>query len=293
MREGETLSRQGFGIDVHALPVWDYVLRTVKSACRPAEPKVPILPGVLGLAMSGIERRTFDIVDQLQAASDCDEVYSLLGVALSEFGFTNFLITEMPPPGSGLQASLILNGWSKTWFDRYMDQNFFLHDPMAAHTRSSTQAFFWDEVRCPHPSKEARRVMNEAAECGLRRGFSVPILGSTGEQSCVTMGGAKLDIPHRGREALQLLSIFAHGKAQSLRPPPAPAAAGRYEALTEREREVLLWVARGKTDWEIGEILAISEQTAKAHLRNSLRKLNAVSRAHAVANAISWRAISL
>lgn len=243
--------------------------------------------------MTGIERRTFDIIDQLQAASDCDDVYSLLGDALQEFGFTNFLITEMPPPSSGLQASLILNGWSKIWFDRYMDQNHYLNDPMAAHTRIATQAFFWDEVPCSALSKAANRVMEEAAECGLRSGFSVPILGSTGEQSCVTMGGMKLDIPPRGREALQLLSIFAHGKAQALRMAQSQTAARSYEALTAREREVLHWVARGKTDWEISEILSISEQTTKVHLRNTLRKLNAVSRAHAVANAINCRVISV
>ncbi len=63
--------------------------------------------------------------------------------------------------------------------------------------------------------------------------------------------------------------------------------------LTEREREVLKWVARGKTDWEIGEILHISEATSFAHVRNSCRKLDALTRPQAVVKAITFGEISL
>ncbi len=34
--------------------------------------------------------------------------------------------------------------------------------------------------------------MDEASEFGLKDGFSVPIFGPDGDQSCVTMGGEKL-----------------------------------------------------------------------------------------------------
>jgi len=245
-----------------------------------------------------IELRTFDHIEQFQAAKDCDDLYSLFGEAIRDFGFTNFLITDMPPLGSGLATSLILNGWSNVWFERYIEQNFYNHDPMAAFTRQTTQSFFWHEVAQRPMTKAAIRVMNEAAECGLSHGFSVPIVGNSGNQSCVTMGGDKLQIPPRGRDALHLLSIFAHGKAQLLRASTLTASKtiGQpeepTERLTAREREVLHWVAQGKTDWEIGEILAISEQTAKAHVRNSCRKLNAVNRTHAVANALNCREIA-
>lgn len=53
--------------------------------------------------------------------------------------------------------------------------------------------------------------------------------------------------------------------------------------LTPRERDVLSYVAEGKTDWEIGAILGMSEATARFHADNARRKLGAVNRAHAVA----------
>ena len=58
------------------------------------------------------------------------------------------------------------------------------------------------------------------------------------------------------------------------------------QKLTPRERECLSWVASGKTDWEISQILNISEQTAHEYVQNALIKLNATTRAQAVATAI-------
>jgi transcriptional regulator EpsA len=53
-------------------------------------------------------------------------------------------------------------------------------------------------------------------------------------------------------------------------------------SLSQREEEVLQWVALGKTNAEIGRILVISEFTIKNHLRNIFKKLNVSNRAQAV-----------
>ena len=51
-------------------------------------------------------------------------------------------------------------------------------------------------------------------------------------------------------------------------------AAGPTEALSDREREVLQYVARGHTYREIGEELFIAEKTVENHVRNILKKLH-------------------
>jgi DNA-binding CsgD family transcriptional regulator len=56
--------------------------------------------------------------------------------------------------------------------------------------------------------------------------------------------------------------------------------------LTDRERDCLLWTARGKTAWEVGQILVISEETVLFHLKNTTRKLCVFSKHHAVVKAI-------
>ena len=61
-----------------------------------------------------------------------------------------------------------------------------------------------------------------------------------------------------------------------------PAAAG---LLTPREREILAWVARGKTNGEIATILYLAPGTVRKHLDNVYAKLEVSSRTGAVARA--------
>jgi DNA-binding CsgD family transcriptional regulator len=68
-------------------------------------------------------------------------------------------------------------------------------------------------------------------------------------------------------------------------PGPSPAEL-RPLGLTPREAEVLAWVARGRSDGEIGALLAISPRTVDKHLENTFRKLGVRSRAEAVARAL-------
>lgn len=64
---------------------------------------------------------------------------------------------------------------------------------------------------------------------------------------------------------------------------PRPAAAGLEEPLTPREREVLQALAGGLTNRAIARRLNVSENTVKFHVSSILTKLDAASRAEAVA----------
>ena len=55
--------------------------------------------------------------------------------------------------------------------------------------------------------------------------------------------------------------------------------------LTKRQREVLCWIAAGKSNWDIGQILSISEHGVDFHVRNIFKKLGVNSRVVAVARA--------
>jgi DNA-binding CsgD family transcriptional regulator len=79
-----------------------------------------------------------------------------------------------------------------------------------------------------------------------------------------------------------------------------PSLAGREPAatktrgalgLTRRERQVLQLVADGLANREVGDVLYVSEDTVKSHIRNILAKLGASSRANAVAIGIRARLI--
>ncbi len=78
--------------------------------------------------------------------------------------------------------------------------------------------------------------------------------------------------------AIKLLNEFAA--------PRSTAGAAEPDELTEREREVLQFVARGLSNKEIAAALSLSPHTIKAHLGSILDKLHLRSRAEAAAWAV-------
>jgi cysteine synthase len=68
-------------------------------------------------------------------------------------------------------------------------------------------------------------------------------------------------------------------------------AAPLHSDLTKREQEVLHWIAAGKSNWEIGKILQLSEFTVKNYVKSLLTKLAVSNRTQAASKAVSERLI--
>ena len=83
----------------------------------------------------------------------------------------------------------------------------------------------------------------------------------------------------------QLLAVHAHvavSRIVAARSKPLP-----IPRLTPREKEVLQWAMGNKSAWSTGQILGLSENTVKFHMKNAMRKLEAGSRHDVLMRAIS------
>ena len=78
-------------------------------------------------------------------------------------------------------------------------------------------------------------------------------------------------------------SVAARRGAADALPATQPALPALEQEPSAREIEVLQLVADGLVNREIGVRLFLSEETVKSHVRHLLAKLQARSRAHAVA----------
>jgi DNA-binding CsgD family transcriptional regulator len=56
--------------------------------------------------------------------------------------------------------------------------------------------------------------------------------------------------------------------------------------LTRRESQVLEWIVTGKSDWQIGQILDISDKTVNYHVENLKRKYGVSTRIQMVVAAV-------
>ena len=57
--------------------------------------------------------------------------------------------------------------------------------------------------------------------------------------------------------------------------------------LSTREKEIMQWIAAGKSQQDIGDILNISHRTVEVHLRSARQKLHALTTPQAVGRAIN------
>ena len=74
---------------------------------------------------------------------------------------------------------------------------------------------------------------------------------------------------------------------------PPPGHSNAKVELSAREQDCLRWTAEGKSSWDIGMILKISENTVNFHIKNAMRKLGTTSRTVAVVQAIRLNLIEL
>jgi DNA-binding CsgD family transcriptional regulator len=96
---------------------------------------------------------------------------------------------------------------------------------------------------------------------------------------------AEGDFAERDRDLLELVRPFLLAFHERFDVHVADEA--NADGLTDRETEILAWVARGKTNQEIAALLVVSPHTIRKHLEHVFRKLRVHTRTAAVARAFA------
>lgn len=161
-------------------------------------------------------------------------------------------------------------------------------DPVSQHCKRSSLPIVWGQhtyVEHGLASKWERQ-----AAFGYRHGLAVALHLPQGLHFFI---GVNRDQPlppapsevSRMAAELQLFAVHAQDAAMRVLLPDL-SASSPDPRLSRRELECLRWTMEGKTAWELGRILGISEQTAVRHLSNAAHKLGCVSKHHAVVKAM-------
>lgn len=162
-------------------------------------------------------------------------------------------------------------------------------DPVMQHCRHRGTPIAWDQST--YLRSGSGEKWEEQAAFGFRVGLGVALHLPGGLHFMV---GVSRDQPLPVEPAekcrlvadLCLYAAFAQEPAMELLRPSGGQSCGATPPLSMRELEVLRWTADGKTAWEVGRILGISEQTATRHAYRAAQKLGCVSKMQAVAKAL-------
>lgn len=229
---------------------------------------------------------TLEYIRDVNLAPDAASICGLVLDRTRQFGFESVLAGTMPLPGTNplqQKSHVILNRWPVAWAERYFSRGYLFEEPTIRRVRAASRPFLWSDLESECvDDPAASRVMNEAGDFGLKHGITVAVGTLEGDIAGFSFAGGKIEVPDHAKGMIALLATYGLGRAIML-------LEGRTEkmvSLSPRERDALSWAAEGKTEWEIGEILSISQHTAEKHLRSGMLKLNASNRTHAIAKAV-------
>ena len=160
-------------------------------------------------------------------------------------------------------------------------------DPVMQHCRRQTVPIIWDQAT--YTRQGLGELWEEQARFGYCTGIAMALHLPEGRHFAL---GVERDqpLPSDGSELsrlvadLQLFAVHAQEAAMRLLSPVAPLI--DRPALTARELEALRWTMEGKTAWEVGAILGITERTAVLHVNNAMHKLGCTSKHQAVLRAL-------
>ncbi len=233
---------------------------------------------------------------QLQEASRRISHVEDLGGMLAEFcadlGFDYFSYAIGYVDGDGgrdVPGTQVFSNYPGVWQARYARDSYSNLDPILQYAKRARLPFLWgrdEDLICL--TRSSRTLMDECATFGICRGVSIPAHGPGGEYvlfSMCTSGTLENlnDLVGRNFQLLWLVAPLLHRVAAKKLLPRNPI---EDAVLSEHERVCLSWTARGKTSWEISRIADRSKATIEYHLQRAMRKLNASTKAQAVAIAV-------
>ena len=232
---------------------------------------------------------------KLAACEDFEQCMDVLFLMINDLGFTQVVYATQdifPKIGENKWLPLKLNvrnfpeKWEQVWV------HFEEHDPYYHACFDGTLPFEWKSVQQDENLNFLeRQAWKYLADLGLQCGMTVPIHHPGGSFSVVSAILDKTNVSWKQIYDNNHKHVFfaTHLFNDMVTKKGFVSQAKKHDQvfLSPREKECLSWVSKGKTTPEIAIILDLSKETVRLHIKNSMTKLDAVTRTHAVSKAFA------
>jgi LuxR family quorum-sensing system transcriptional regulator CciR len=228
---------------------------------------------------------------QFAAITTSAELGDLLDELTRELRFRFWALTHHGDIRRQGGRAIRLHNYPGEWAEYYDAHSLGVSDPVHRASHVTSLGFAWSRIpQMIALTPRDREILARGGANGIGDGFTVPAhVPGEAHGSCSFANPAGVCLPEDHLPLAQLIGTFAFEAARRLWRvrPTAPAA-----PLTDRQRECLIWVARGKTDWEIAQILGVAHHTVVMHLKHARDRFGGGKRTSLVAQALYDTSIS-
>lgn len=220
---------------------------------------------------SGMAMQLARIVETVGSA---DELAAAMAAISMELGFQYFALSHHVDVATAGDAAIRLHNYPRRWADYYDENALGVSDPVHRASHVTSIGFSWSQIAAMIPLTPADlRILALGRAQGIGDGFTVPAhVPGEARGSCSFASEAGRPLPHVMLPMAQLAGNFAFEAARRLWMGRGGLLSRPGPALTDRQRDCVLWVARGKGDWEISRILGVSEETVARHIKQACER---------------------
>ena len=235
-----------------------------------------------------------DFMAESAEATSVEALCRLFEHYVEPFGVEAIGYQVLPSPfeASDADNQFEYNTFPDLMKDAYLRERLFEHDPVTSQAAMALHPQFWFEVEQTTPiTRFSQRIFDLLRESGFVDGLTTPIFGPAGLAAYVACGrfSAPFDLSAMECRCLQHACNELYARTLTLQKRKALTPPN----LSEREVEVLHWLARGKSNAVIADILGISPHTVDTVMRRAFRKLGASNRIAAVLKSLRAGLITL
>jgi LuxR family transcriptional regulator/LuxR family quorum-sensing system transcriptional regulator CciR len=189
-------------------------------------------------------------------------------------------------PDAG-QVRVENDGFGEALLAMYLEARAAGVSALAATAQNSVNPVYLDDLEASDALSERERAhLAQYRKAGVANGLAFSVYGPNGRNGlfAVELPPETRRLPAEDLAALRWAGQVMHLRYCELVLP----LLGDPPNLSDREAEVLAWVARGKSNASIAEILGISAHTVDAHLRRIYLKLGVVDRISAALRGLGF-----
>lgn len=221
--------------------------------------------------MHAMSLRFMHLVEEVGTPDDLAEAMAEMA---ADLGFQYFALGHHVDIVAASGSAIRLHNYPARWADYYDGNGLGVTDPVHRASHVTSIGFCWSRMPEMIPLTAAdHRVLALGRDQGIGDGFTVPAhVPGEARGSCSFANQAGRPMPETMLPLAQLAGNFAFEAARRLWTTRGHLPHPRPRMLTDRQRDCVLWVARGKGDWEIARILGLSEETVARHIKQACER---------------------
>lgn len=211
-------------------------------------------------------------IQQSRNLIDFNDLKNLLESACKDMGFDHYaLIQHVDIERKGGRA-IWLENYPSCWAELFVKRKMFKDDPILLASQNSLTGFRWDEIDHYIDVRSSHRSILIAAEReGIGNGFTIPAhIPGESNGSCNFAMRHGRDLPGKILPVAQLIGCYAFEAGRRVLQENQAKDRPRRK-LTQRQLDCIVLIGRGKSDWEIGRILGLKEDTVTEYIDNARR----------------------